>query len=68
MEDRLLTLREVGEVLRVGYTTITRLVADGTLVSYKVRRLWRVRQSDLDDYLRRVRRGGENAGGGRQGA
>ena len=49
----MLTLEEVADNLRVSVQTVRRLIDDGELVGIKVRGQWRVRQKDLDDYIKR---------------
>lgn len=53
MADRYLTVPEIAVELRVSKMTIYRLVHDGTLPSVRVGRSFRVKQSDLDAYLKR---------------
>ena len=47
----LLTLREVGEYLRVSRSTLMRLIRHGKLPSLLIGGSRRVRKSDLDDYI-----------------
>jgi excisionase family DNA binding protein len=51
MTDRLLTAGEVADTLRVSTMTIYRLIRRGELPAVRVGRNYRVRASDLDDYL-----------------
>ncbi len=55
----LLTVKEVAERLRVSQPTILRMIDDGELPAIRVRNQWRIRRSDLDDYLQR---GGSKGG------
>jgi excisionase family DNA binding protein len=58
----LLTVKEVAEILRVSQPTILRMIDDGELRAIRVRNQWRIRRSDLDDYLQR----GGSSGGDRR--
>ena len=49
----LLTVKEVAEILRVSQPTVLRMIDDGELRAIRVRNQWRIRRSDLDDYLQR---------------
>jgi len=55
----LLTVKEVAEILRVSQPTVLRMIDDGELRAIRVRNQWRIRRSDLDDYLQR---GGSSRG------
>jgi excisionase family DNA binding protein len=58
----LLTVKEVAEILRVSQPTILRMIDDGELRAIRVRNQWRIRRSDLDEYLQR----GGSSGGDRR--
>lgn len=58
----LLTVKEVAGVLRVSQPTVLRMIDDGELRAIRVRNQWRIRRSDLDDYLQ----GGGSPGGNRR--
>lgn len=49
--DRLLTVAEVADLLRVSNMTVYRLIKGGTLAAIRVGKNYRIRQSDLDAYL-----------------
>ena len=52
LEDRLLTIEEVAEKLRVNQSTIFRLMKNGKLPYIKVsRRFTRIREKDLEHFL-----------------
>jgi len=51
--DRLLTIREVADYLRVSERSILRYIEAGRLKASKVG-WWRVKQSDLDDFLKKT--------------
>lgn len=52
-KDKLLTIREVAEFLRVSERSVTRYIEAGRLKASKVG-WWRIKQSDLDDFLKRT--------------
>ena len=47
----MLTLKEVGEILRISETTLRCWVDTGILKGYKFNREYRVKQEDLDDFI-----------------
>lgn len=49
--QELLTVAEVADVLRVSTMTVYRLVKRDELVALRVGRSYRIRRTDLDDYL-----------------
>ena len=53
MRDKLLTTREVADYLRVSERSVLRYIEAGKLSASKVGG-WRIRQSDLDAFLRRT--------------
>jgi excisionase family DNA binding protein len=46
-----LTPQEVSDLLRVSVYTVRRWIKEGDLPAYKVGRGWRIRQSDMGDWL-----------------
>lgn len=59
-EERFLSLEDVAERLQVSDRTVRRWVKDGKLAAYKPGREWRIRPSDLENFLesRKVHAGG----------
>jgi excisionase family DNA binding protein len=53
MNERIFTLKEVADQLRVNYRTIYREVHSGRLVAYQVGQQWRISESELRHYLER---------------
>ena len=57
MDDRILKLGDVMRILRISRgTTLSLLgtsVREGGLQGFKVRGTWRVKQSELDDFIKR---------------
>lgn len=54
--EKLLTVSEVAEILRLNRFTIYRMSERGRLPSVKIGKALRFRQSDLDAWLERVNR------------
>lgn len=52
-EDRLLTVHEVADLMRVSTMTIYRLIKTGDLRAARVGRSYRLRASDVESYLDR---------------
>ncbi len=52
-EPGFLTVAEVADHMRVSTMTIYRLIKAGELSSVRVGKSYRIRESDLDDYLRK---------------
>lgn len=52
-EPRFLTVAEVASHMRVSTMTVYRLIKAGELASVRVGKSYRIRQHDLDEYLRK---------------
>ena len=52
-EQRLLTVREVAEVMRVSNMTVYRLIKTGLLPATRVGRGYRIWETSVDSYLAR---------------
>ncbi len=50
-EDEILTIREVGTLLKIGEKTAYTMAQSGELPGFKVRGQWRFRRSDIDDWI-----------------
>ena len=50
--DRLLTVAEVAATMRVSNMTVYRLIKSGDLPALRVGKNYRIRESDVDVYLR----------------
>jgi len=46
--DHILTADEAAEILKVSRQTIVRMIEDGEIKATKIRRLWRIKRSDVD--------------------
>ena len=55
VDDKVLTIREVAEALRLSYWTVLRLIKRGELVSLKIGSRRVVLEEDLREFLRRRR-------------
>jgi len=53
MKDKLLTIKEVAEFLRVSERSVLRYIEAGRLKASKVG-WWRIKQSDLDIFLEKT--------------
>ena len=51
MSDVIFTIAQTAEYLKVCDKTIRRLIAKKELSASKVGKSWRIRKSDIDDYL-----------------
>ena len=51
-EDKIMTVEEVAEYLRVHFQTVLKLLRDGSIRAQKVGRSWRILKSEVDKYLR----------------
>ncbi len=49
--DRLLTVMEVASLMRVSNMTVYRLIKSGNLAAIRVGKNYRIRESDVDNYL-----------------
>lgn len=52
-EEKIYTVKEVAEILRVTAKTVRIMCADGQLEAFKVRDEWRIKQSALQAIMRR---------------
>mgnify|MGYP000347911079 FL=1 len=64
--NKLLTVNEVANILRVSNMTVYRLVKGGQIPAIRVGKNYRIKESDVNDYLNRgSQRTGETDTGGR---
>jgi excisionase family DNA binding protein len=59
--ERLLTIEEVAARLQLSPLTVGDMLRDGRMPGFKLGRLWRVREEDLDRYIRDKAAAGEEA-------
>lgn len=50
--DKLLTIKEVAEVLNVNPRTVNRMIDRGELPAVKVGNRWRIKPEDVKDFLK----------------
>lgn len=55
--ERIYTVKEVAEILRVSPRTVWRMIEHGELRGFKVRSGYRIRQSELEAYIKRQNTG-----------
>lgn len=53
MQDEILTIGEVCSILRIGRSTLLKLIHSGELPAFKVGRQWRISKNELYDFLKR---------------
>ena len=51
MSDVILTVAQAAEYLKVCDKTVRRLIAKQELIASKVGKSWRIKKSDIDNYL-----------------
>ncbi len=51
--EKLFTIEEVAEILRVSTRSVTRYIESGKLKASKIG-MWRIKQSDLDSFLEKT--------------
>jgi excisionase family DNA binding protein len=51
--NKLLTVNEVADILRVSNMTVYRLVKSGQIPAIRVGKNYRIKESDVNDYLER---------------
>lgn len=47
----IMTIEQTAEYLQLGVKTIRRMIDEGELKASKIRNNWRIRKSDIDEYL-----------------
>ncbi len=57
--SKLLTLQEVSQRLRFHINTVREYVREGKIPAIKFDRVWRVEESDLEEFIRERKRGGK---------
>jgi excisionase family DNA binding protein len=56
-EDEIMTVTEVAEYLKISEVTTYKLVQEGKLPAFKIGRHWRLKKSDLTEYIEKLKRG-----------
>lgn len=57
MEKEIMTISQVAEYLQLSEMTTYKLVQEGKLPGFKIGRHWRVKRSDLDDFIEELKKG-----------
>lgn len=58
MKEKLLTINEITEILKVSKLTIYRYIKAGKLPAYKVGRDYRIKQQEFDKFLEGAKKNG----------
>lgn len=58
MSNDILTLKEVAVYLKLAEKTAYRLAAEGKLPGFKVGGSWRFKDSDIDEWIEKQKKGG----------
>ena len=56
MKEKLLTINEITEILKVSKLTVYRYIKAGKLPAYKVGRDYRIKQQEFDKFLERAKK------------
>lgn len=49
--EKLLTTDQVAEFLQISKFTVYRMAVDKTIPAFKIGKVWRIRESDLDKWI-----------------
>lgn len=52
-EEKIFTVKEVAEILRINHKTVRKMIQDGELAAFVVRGEYRIRKSSLDAVIQR---------------
>jgi excisionase family DNA binding protein len=52
-EEKFYTVSEVAVMLRITVQTIRRMIKEGELPAFRIRGEWRIRQSAIDEFIRK---------------
>ncbi len=56
-EDEIMTITEVAQYLKISEVTTYKFVQEGKIPGFKIGRHWRVKRSDLDEFIEKQKRG-----------
>jgi len=56
-EDEIMTVSEVANYLKISEVTTYKFVQEGKIPGFKVGRHWRVKRSDLNEFIEKQKRG-----------
>ncbi len=55
-EDEIMTVSEVAQYLRISEVTTYKFIQDGKIPGFKIGRHWRVKRSDLAEFIEKQKR------------
>jgi excisionase family DNA binding protein len=56
-ESEIMTVSEVAEYLKISEVTTYKFVQEGKIPGFKIGRHWRVKRSDLAEFIEKLKRG-----------
>lgn len=56
-ENEIMTVSEVAEYLKISEVTTYKFVQEGKIPGFKIGRHWRIKRSDLDEFIEKLKRG-----------
>lgn len=65
--DEVLTIKEVAALLKLAEKTVYAMAAAGEIPAFKIRGQWRIKRTELDQWIDAQPRGGESGGGDNDG-
>lgn len=63
MPDEVLTIKEVAALLKLAEKTVYAMAAAGEIPAFKIRGQWRIRRTELDQWIDAQPRGGDSGEG-----
>lgn len=63
MHDEVLTIKEVAALLKPAEKTVYAMAAAGEIPAFKIRGQWRIKRTELEQWIDAQRRGGDSSGG-----
>jgi excisionase family DNA binding protein len=63
MADEVLTIKEVAALLKLAEKTVYAMAQAGESPAFKIRGQWRIKRTELDQWIDAQPRGGESGGG-----
>jgi excisionase family DNA binding protein len=63
MPDEVLTIKEVAALLKLAEKAVYAMAAAGEIPAFKIRGQWRIKRTELDQWIDAQPRGGESGGG-----
>jgi excisionase family DNA binding protein len=63
MPDEVLTIKEVAALLKLAEKTVYAMAQAGEIPAFKIRGQWRIKRTELDQWIDSRPRGGDSGGG-----